>query len=204
MPIYFNCDALSGRPAARIGDSVSCPIHGETSIVSGSPNTYHDNQPAARVGDRIACGDTIIEGSNCVLINGKPAAFVGCSTAHGGKITSGSSNVFIGRTPGGLATVPAETTQDGVNHSLAFDLSEMLAAGNHNGIEYAGLPIEITTTEGEYVTTVSTDERGVSSRFFTTEQRDVIAWVIGAEEWEVIEEMEVVDDTDALDEGGEG
>jgi uncharacterized Zn-binding protein involved in type VI secretion/GH24 family phage-related lysozyme (muramidase) len=84
------------KPAARLGDSVDCPVHGIVSIVSGSPNTYYNGKPAARIGDTTSCGDTIIEGSSSVSINSKAAAFVGCATAHGGKIISGSPTVLIG------------------------------------------------------------------------------------------------------------
>ncbi len=98
MAVYLNCNAENARPAARAGDSVSCPKHGTVTIVTGSPNTFHNDQPAARVGDKTSCGATIIEGSSSVFINGKPAAYVGCATDHGGKITSGSPTIFIGAT----------------------------------------------------------------------------------------------------------
>lgn len=84
-----------GKPAARAGDRVNCPLHGTVSINTGSPNISHNGQPAARIGDTTSCGDTIIEGSGRVYINGKPAAFLGCATAHGGRIIDGSSTVFI-------------------------------------------------------------------------------------------------------------
>ncbi|GFO57636.1 hypothetical protein GMSM_46430 [Geomonas sp. Red276] len=189
MRFFLNCDEASGRPAARVGDSVSCPIHGTAYIVTGSADTFHDDRAAARVGDRIGCGDTIIEGSNTVLINGKPASFVGCATAHGGTITSGSPNFFIGRM-GGTQPVVSPADSLALNYSLAFDFTEMHAAGNHNGINYAGISIEITTPDGAYITTVTTDETGMSGRFFTCDKQDIIAWVVGAGEWEITEEYE--------------
>lgn len=203
MRVYLNCSAGDGKPAARIGDSVSCPIHGTSSITTGSANTFFDRQPAARVTDRTSCGDTIVEGSTSVTVNGKPAAFIGCSTAHGGKIISGSPNAFIGTT----AVQPAaESSTDGqesgLNHSLLLDFSELVNAGNHNGIQYAGAAIEITDPYGSYMTTITTDESGLSGRFFTQEQEEVTAWVLAQKDWTVSEEYEDLENW-ALEEIGE-
>jgi PAAR motif len=52
MAVYLNCDAETGQPAARVGDSVSCPKHGTVTIVSGCNSVFHNDQLAARVGDK--------------------------------------------------------------------------------------------------------------------------------------------------------
>lgn len=51
-----------GKPIARLGDAVTCPIpgHGPTRIVSGDPTLIVDGQPAARHGDKTACGADLI------------------------------------------------------------------------------------------------------------------------------------------------
>ncbi|MET0395051.1 MAG: PAAR domain-containing protein [Chitinophagaceae bacterium] len=59
---------IEGKPAARMGDMLTC---------AGPP-------------------DTIIKGSATVLIGGQPAARQGDTTAHGGSITLGSLTVIIG------------------------------------------------------------------------------------------------------------
>lgn len=64
----FSKRKISGIPAARHGDKLSCV---------GPP-------------------DTISSGSSSVKINGKPAARLGDSTAHGGKIVAGNSAILIG------------------------------------------------------------------------------------------------------------
>lgn len=200
MAIYWNCVPGTGKPAARLGDSVDCPLHGETSIISGSPNTLCNDQPAVRVGDKTACGDTIIEGSSSVFINGKPAAFVGCATAHRGKIITGSPTVFIG-TKDGTTTVKSEVCShdlqsDGRDYSLMFDFSEMHEAGNHNGINYIYMPVQITTPDGTYITTISTDEYGITNRFYTKTEEEIIAWADSGL-WDVTEEYELIEDEDA-------
>jgi len=51
------------------------------------------------VGDMCTCTgppDTILMGSQTVLIGGKPAARMGDTTAHGGKIVLGAATVMIG------------------------------------------------------------------------------------------------------------
>ena len=50
---------VDGKPVARVGDKVSCPIHGDTTIASGSPTYITDGQPTARDGDTTACGATL-------------------------------------------------------------------------------------------------------------------------------------------------
>lgn len=187
MPVYFNCDVDSGRPAARVGDRVSCPKHGITSIVSGSPDTFHDDQPAARVGDKTSCDDTLVEGSDSVFINGKPAAFVGCATAHGGKITTGSPTVFMGVT--GVGT---DFNKNLEQFSMSLDLNTMHESGNHNDLAYNHIAVRITKFDGTYLTTTSTDEHGITHRFYTKEQEEVIAWADFGH-WEISEEFEVIE-----------
>lgn len=50
---------VDGKPVARVGDKVSCPIHGDTTVASGSPTYITDGQPTARDGDTTACGATL-------------------------------------------------------------------------------------------------------------------------------------------------
>ena len=49
-----------GTPIARMGDKVSCPIHGNTTIASGDVTMIVDGKPVARNGDKTACGATLI------------------------------------------------------------------------------------------------------------------------------------------------
>ena len=90
---------MSGKPAARLGDSTVCPLpgHGSTPIAAGSPDVLLDGLPAARLGDPSGCGGTLAAGcSATVLVNGQPAAVVGSVGSHGNAVTSGSTTVTIG------------------------------------------------------------------------------------------------------------
>jgi uncharacterized Zn-binding protein involved in type VI secretion len=194
MALFLNCNAGNSRPAARVGDNVSCAKHGTVTIVSGSPDTFYNDQPVARVGDKTSCGATIIEGSDSVYINGKPAAYVGCATTHLGRITSGSPDVFIGKAEEGRN--PDQCIEP---FSMSIDLSIMHEAGNHNNESYGNIAVEITKPDGTYLTTVGTDEHGISRRFYTKEQEDVVAWVDFGH-WDVSEEFESMD----WDDGEEG
>jgi uncharacterized Zn-binding protein involved in type VI secretion len=54
---------VGGKQIARVGDKVTCPIHGHggvTVIASGDPTCIIDGMPAARMGDKTACGATLI------------------------------------------------------------------------------------------------------------------------------------------------
>lgn len=52
----------AGKPIARVGDKVSCPIqgHGTCQIVSGDSTVIIDGKACARDGDKTACGATLI------------------------------------------------------------------------------------------------------------------------------------------------
>jgi uncharacterized Zn-binding protein involved in type VI secretion len=72
---------ICGKPAARLGDYVSCPM-----VTPGTPPIPH-------------VGGPIISGSATVLINGMPAARMGdMVSCHGGvsSIIIGCSTVLIG------------------------------------------------------------------------------------------------------------
>jgi uncharacterized Zn-binding protein involved in type VI secretion len=57
------CSAISktgGIGIARVGDLVSCPLHGMTAISSGDAAVLLQGQSVARHGDTTACGATLI------------------------------------------------------------------------------------------------------------------------------------------------
>ncbi|MFP3676907.1 PAAR domain-containing protein [Pseudomonas sp. SIMBA_041] len=88
---------MSGKPAARKTDSVSCPRCGGTAIESGSPDVFFDGLPAARVTDCTTCGSVLTMGAmSSVQINGQAALVTGSQGSHGDTITGGSSTIIIG------------------------------------------------------------------------------------------------------------
>lgn len=58
-----------GAGIARMGDKVSCPIHGDTSIASGDNTLIVDGKPAARHGDKTACGAVLVAGQQATIDN---------------------------------------------------------------------------------------------------------------------------------------
>ncbi|MDG2970242.1 DUF2235 domain-containing protein [Pseudomonas extremaustralis] len=88
---------MSGKPAARKTDTVSCPRCGATAIDSGSPNVFFDGLPAARVTDCTTCGSVLTMGAmSSVKINGQASLVIGSQGTHGDTITGGSSSIIIG------------------------------------------------------------------------------------------------------------
>ncbi len=90
---------MSGRPAARQGDTTSCPksSHKGTTIETGSPDVLFNGLPAARMGDKTSCGSEIVgQVIPNVLINGKPAVVMGSTGTHGDVVTGGSGDIIIG------------------------------------------------------------------------------------------------------------
>jgi uncharacterized Zn-binding protein involved in type VI secretion len=55
---------VKGRRAARIGDKVSCPIHGDNEIVERSSRMKDGTTPLSRDGDHTQCGAFFIASSN--------------------------------------------------------------------------------------------------------------------------------------------
>lgn len=56
-----------GIPIARMGDKVSCPIHGAGTIVSGDMTMIVDGKPVARHNDKTSCGATLIAGQQSTI-----------------------------------------------------------------------------------------------------------------------------------------
>lgn len=56
--------SVDNQPVARLGDTVSCPIHGTNSIVSVTTTTETDNRPNAHITALAACGAEILTGSS--------------------------------------------------------------------------------------------------------------------------------------------
>ncbi|MCO6538083.1 MAG: PAAR domain-containing protein [Gilliamella sp.] len=53
---------IKGKPVARVGDLVSCPIpgHGNNPIVEGEANFKDEGKPIALDGHKTACGCALI------------------------------------------------------------------------------------------------------------------------------------------------
>jgi uncharacterized Zn-binding protein involved in type VI secretion len=51
---------VKGRRAARVGDKVSCPIHGDNEIVEGSDRMKDGTASLSRDGDHTRCGAQLI------------------------------------------------------------------------------------------------------------------------------------------------
>lgn len=58
---------IAGIGIARMGDKVSCPIHGNGTIASGDSTMIVDGKPAARHGDKTACGAVLIAGQQTTI-----------------------------------------------------------------------------------------------------------------------------------------
>lgn len=54
---------IKGRRAARVGDLVSCPIHGDNPIIEGSQRIKDGAIPVAHDGDHTQCGAYLVASS---------------------------------------------------------------------------------------------------------------------------------------------
>lgn len=62
-----DADTVYGRPMARQGDRVDCPLHGINRIVEGDTATRLGDRPIALEGHRTECGAVLLgSGSGCV------------------------------------------------------------------------------------------------------------------------------------------
>ena len=58
-----------GIGIARIGDKISCPIHGSGTIASGDMTMIVDGKPGARHGDKTSCGALLIASQQATVDN---------------------------------------------------------------------------------------------------------------------------------------
>jgi uncharacterized Zn-binding protein involved in type VI secretion len=59
---------IRGRRAARKGDIVSCPVHGDNEIIEGSDRMKDAGVPLALDGHRTQCGCVLIASSGAARI----------------------------------------------------------------------------------------------------------------------------------------
>jgi uncharacterized Zn-binding protein involved in type VI secretion len=100
---------MAGQPAARVGDTHTCPMSdgpkphvGGPILPAGCVTVLIGGTPAARITDLASCvgtaPDVITKGSPTVMIGncGLSAARLSDSTVHGGLISKGEPTVLIG------------------------------------------------------------------------------------------------------------
>lgn len=58
---------IAGIGIARMGDKVSCPLHGSGTIASGDSTMIVDGKAAARHGDKTSCGALLIAGQQTTI-----------------------------------------------------------------------------------------------------------------------------------------
>jgi type VI secretion system secreted protein VgrG len=77
------------------------------------------------------------------------------------------------------------------NYSLKFDFSKMHESGIYYDINHINMPVEIAKPDGTHITTLMINEYGITRRFYTEKQEEIVAWA-GAGDWGVIEEFELI------------
>lgn len=78
-----------GKQIARVGDKVTCPKCGSTTIATGDNSMIVMGQPVARHGDKTACGATLIAGQSVTTTG---AGGGGSSSAGSGRAASSNAN----------------------------------------------------------------------------------------------------------------
>jgi len=93
---------INNRPAARVGDEVSCRMTtGKNPVIAeGSTKVFFNGKPAARMGDRVEKGGSVSSGSGNVFIGDGGACI---RIGNGTKVRIGDAcNVYLScRAPGG-------------------------------------------------------------------------------------------------------
>jgi type VI secretion system secreted protein VgrG len=175
-----------------VGAHMKETVAGDRTIDTGTTHTI-------KAGELFATGaDEIIFRTGRAMISMKSS---GEMQIIGGEITARATGAFRVRGmkvakmgPEGISIADDQPTKQ--NYSLKFDFSKMHEAGNHNDINYTRMPVEITKPEGTHIATLWTDEYGVTNRFYTKNQEEIVAWA-GMGSWEVTEEYELIEGEDA-------
>lgn len=163
---------MSGKPAARVTDPITCPIpgHGTNSIASGSSDVFFNGLAAARLGDTCTCGQALNGGfSSTVFINGLNAMTLDSSASHGGLVIGGSGNIIIGDTHTPAPFIPPLPI-------ISQPSVEFKAASAATGEPIAQQAYELETVEGRIVKG-QTNAQGLTQSV-TTRQPDlaVVRW----------------------------
>ncbi len=153
---------MSGQPAARVGDKITCPVPQATPaalphapppglpiIPPGCPSVHIGGSPAARVGDKSLCvspapaPNPIMRGAFPVMIGGMPAARVTDQGTHPG------SAVFL---PCCL-TVKIGLAGTTGNPQAGLEDCQAAAAGRNpppGTVDPSGNPVPANTTQQSY------------------------------------------------------
>ena len=94
--VSASADTLAqGKPVARVGDSVTCPIpgHGGGVIVEGDSTTLLDGRPIALQGHMTSCGAALISTLSEVVVSRGGAGNQSRSSAVGHVAPDGASTV---------------------------------------------------------------------------------------------------------------
>lgn len=108
---------IGGRPAARVSDSVACPIHGTGVIAKGSTSVFINGLPAARMGDITGC-----------LVAGVPAV-IGAEPviSHRSLATDNKQTVADFEKDGGELLAYGEHKQTDANQDGVLDTHDYAA-----------------------------------------------------------------------------
>ena len=119
--VSASADTLAhGKPVARVGDSVTCPIHGHGGcvIVEGDPTLLLDGRHVALQGHMTSCGAALISTLSEVIVSS-------------GGTGSHASSSTVGR----LASAGASTGRQ-LSDINAFDERVHLGGGSQIGLPY--------------------------------------------------------------------
>jgi type VI secretion system secreted protein VgrG len=79
--------------------------------------------------------------------------------------------------------------------SQKFDLSQFIERDPASKENWAGVEYEIRTSQGKLLRSGVTDQNAITDHVFTENQESLVA-LIGGGDWNVTEEVEVIDDDD--------
>jgi len=94
VPDRFPVHSVRGLPHACHGlrwPSSRLPIHGESTVTTGSSNITVNGRRAACVGDQLSWGSVITTGSSSTS-GGRGIAYAGCHTSHDGVLSEGDES----------------------------------------------------------------------------------------------------------------
>ena len=113
MPTVF----ISGRPAARLGDSVACGVHGTGTIAKDSMSVFINGMHAARMGDITGC-----------LASGLAAVSTPAVINHYSFVDDAGQTVADFDKNGGQMIAYAERAQTDSNNDGRLDTNDYSAA----------------------------------------------------------------------------
>lgn len=139
------------KQIARVGDKVTCPRCGSTTIATGDNTMIIMGKPVARDGDKTACGATLISSQSVTVVNYGAASGAGASNpaSFADMFFAGDSNDSAGQAASSDVAASSVAASAGPEKRTEYHYRPIVEQAYHIS-QVAQLPVEGIGINGSY------------------------------------------------------